>query len=466
MGLGTAKAHILGREQQFFVSPEDTPGQFAEAATADSMNIKTTSMTPNVPRKDRSDAYMPTRDITERITGKSEHSWSLEAYYVPSGTKNVAPDCGELLRGVMGTEGVNANDVTYSLASTQSFPTFTLHRFFQDLFMEALVGCWVEELTATFAGGAEPVIKASGGAMDYAATGYSLTTDSPLAAAATTVNVTAGEGSSFHDPQSTSIYAWSVIDVGSDSPTEAITAFADAGDSTHVVVTSAAHGLQNGMVVTIAGTTNYNGTFRISSVATNTFEIVDTWVADDATGTWTTAGHIVTDRTTDALTVAPPIETQQTVGANVIPEVPTHTDAGSPIAGITGSLVWDSVTMALTAFEITIKNNVKALTDHAFVPHTDDIIPGFREITGKFTAKLRQDFIKKLLERQDRSTTGALAVVAGGAAQSGTRVEIDCGYCEMEYSEVAVPEAEEATVDFTFKALGSSGNDAMTWKHT
>lgn len=68
--------------------------------------------------------------------------------------------------------------------------------------------------------------------------------------------------------------------------TAAITAFADAGDTLHVVVTSAGHGLVEGDVVVIAGTTSYNGTFSISSVLAGSFEITDTWVADDATGTW------------------------------------------------------------------------------------------------------------------------------------------------------------------------------------
>jgi hypothetical protein len=70
------------------------------------------------------------------------------------------------------------------------------------------------------------------------------------------------------------------------STTGTITAFADTGDSLHVTVTDAAHGLSDSDVVQISGTTSYNGTFGISSVTTNTFDIVDTWVADDATGTW------------------------------------------------------------------------------------------------------------------------------------------------------------------------------------
>jgi len=71
-----------------------------------------------------------------------------------------------------------------------------------------------------------------------------------------------------------------------------ITLFEDAGDSTHVVVTSTAHGLADGDSVVIAETTNYNGTFTVSSKTDNTFEIIDTWVANDATGHWHTVAAI------------------------------------------------------------------------------------------------------------------------------------------------------------------------------
>ena len=64
-----------------------------------------------------------------------------------------------------------------------------------------------------------------------------------------------------------------------------ITAFADGG-SGQVIVTSASHNLTNGDSVTISGTTNYNGTFTVSNKTTNTFEITDSWVSDDATGSW------------------------------------------------------------------------------------------------------------------------------------------------------------------------------------
>ena len=64
-----------------------------------------------------------------------------------------------------------------------------------------------------------------------------------------------------------------------------ISAYADATGG-FTTATDAGHGRANGDTVTIAGTTNYNGEFTISSVATNTFNIEKTYVANDATGTY------------------------------------------------------------------------------------------------------------------------------------------------------------------------------------
>ena len=66
---------------------------------------------------------------------------------------------------------------------------------------------------------------------------------------------------------------------------KAITAFADAGGG-NVTVTSTAHGRSNGNSIAITGTTNYNGNFTVANATTDTFTIVDTWVANDATGWW------------------------------------------------------------------------------------------------------------------------------------------------------------------------------------
>lgn len=61
--------------------------------------------------------------------------------------------------------------------------------------------------------------------------------------------------------------------------------FADGTGGT-ILVTSAGHGLLNGAIITIMGSTSYNGVFEVSSVTTDTFKITDTWVADDGIATW------------------------------------------------------------------------------------------------------------------------------------------------------------------------------------
>ena len=68
--------------------------------------------------------------------------------------------------------------------------------------------------------------------------------------------------------------------------TKTITAFAASGTSpaTKTAVTSAAHGFSDGDVVSISGTTSYDGGWEISNVTTNTFDILIVFVADDATG--------------------------------------------------------------------------------------------------------------------------------------------------------------------------------------
>lgn len=65
---------------------------------------------------------------------------------------------------------------------------------------------------------------------------------------------------------------------------KSITSFTDAG-SGNLTVTSTSHGLSNGTTVTITGTTSYNGSYTISNVTTDTFQIVKTYTSDQV-GWW------------------------------------------------------------------------------------------------------------------------------------------------------------------------------------
>ena len=67
-----------------------------------------------------------------------------------------------------------------------------------------------------------------------------------------------------------------------------ITAFAtyDSTVEGATLVTDAAHGLSTGDIITISGTTNYNGLWQVVVVSSSTFYIMTPFIADDGTGTW------------------------------------------------------------------------------------------------------------------------------------------------------------------------------------
>lgn len=70
--------------------------------------------------------------------------------------------------------------------------------------------------------------------------------------------------------------------------TKAITAYANYGGTVTGTVraTSGTHGLVTGNIITILGTTNYNGTYSITKIDDNSFYFTKAWVSNDATGNW------------------------------------------------------------------------------------------------------------------------------------------------------------------------------------
>lgn len=64
-----------------------------------------------------------------------------------------------------------------------------------------------------------------------------------------------------------------------------LTAVADQGGAPNVVrFTSASHGFAADEIITITGTTNYNGTYRVEAVAANTFDIESAYTAETLSG--------------------------------------------------------------------------------------------------------------------------------------------------------------------------------------
>ncbi len=91
----------------------------------------------------------------------------------------------------------------------------------------------------------------------------------------------------FGNLQSVSYVKWKDTDGVETSLTKSLTAFAgsDVTPLTKTKVTCAAHGFSDGDIISIDGTTSYDGSWEISNVTTNTFDITMVFVANDATGT-------------------------------------------------------------------------------------------------------------------------------------------------------------------------------------
>lgn len=151
-------------------------------------------------------------------------------------------------------------------------------------------------------------------------------------------------------------------------------------------------------------------------------------------------------------------------GAAVIPYAPTETTAGSPIAGISGSVTYDSDAVNVTGLEVSLKNGFRPLDDEALEEYPSDFVPGFREVTGNITLRARKDWVVHVANRLEYSTQ-ALTVVLGSTA--GSILTVSVPYAELDYSAIDVPAGDgDVVLTLPFVALGSSGEDELALTFT
>lgn len=146
----------------------------------------------------------------------------------------------------------------------------------------------------------------------------------------------------------------------------------------------------------------------------------------------------------------------------VKPFAPTETVAGSPIAGILGSLTLAGNSLPITSFEVTVANNNKGIADEAFVAGTSDYVPGFRDVTGSLSIRCRRDLAIEIGKRLDFGTQ-AIVVTCGDTAGKKLVIEIDDA--EFEVAAVDTPQSDEVVVPMNFRALATSaGEDEIVIK--
>lgn len=227
--MGVSQLHALGRNRKFYMVNETTYGTFQEP---DGSQITTgalvgsagdyftdrainVTMTPGQERTPREDSRQ-TRSHVELITGKKSGTWSVEAYAMPSGTAGNAGPLRALYALALGKETIAASTVTYSLAASladYNLKSLTLIQFFNDTFMEALTGCYVNTMTLSVSGGDQPKVT-----FDGESSGTYIPTSSSSTQGNATAQVTSatGSGTSFdvNEGEGRNFSVGSVISVG------------------------------------------------------------------------------------------------------------------------------------------------------------------------------------------------------------------------------------------------------------
>lgn len=220
--MGTSQLHALGRNRKFYAVDETTFGTFVKPTGGDAVKVLSASFDPSQERKNREDSRATRSHIADdQIDGKKAASWSVEAYLIPSGdatnSTTIVPDINQLLTKALGTGTATSSPskMTYTLNSNQDLGSLTLVQHFNETFMEALTGCYVNSMTLSIAGGEEPKISFEGGS---SGTFIPTTTSSTTGASTATVDGATSSSLSFdvQSGEAKNFKVGSVIKVGSD----------------------------------------------------------------------------------------------------------------------------------------------------------------------------------------------------------------------------------------------------------
>jgi len=231
----------------------------------------------------------------------------------------------------------------------------------------------------------------------------------------------------------------------------AMTLSASGGDDPKVSFEGGAMGMAQ------TGTSTLNG--AMSASTTMTVQTADGYNFEDNSVVQigsTGDVEVTVDTSRPAFTVD--TSTTEDDASTVIPYVPAETTAGSPTNGITGSLSLDATEYPVTAFDVTVSNNVKPLDDEAFQQFPDDIIPGWRQVTGTITIRARKDHIIELGKRKAFALRDIAVVLGSGA---GTTVTVNLNQVRFGFAAATFPSADEGSISLPFIAYGSSGADEI-----
>jgi hypothetical protein len=151
-------------------------------------------------------------------------------------------------------------------------------------------------------------------------------------------------------------------------------------------------------------------------------------------------------------------------GATVLPYLAAGTLTGSPVYGTKGSVTLSGTTYKVLEGEVVINTGLDLHEKEFGSALASDVISsGKWEVTGNLTLAVKKTEVNLLCHAR-RQVQKDFAIVLGDTAGSiGT---IDMNQCEIDPSPLSVPDSGPATVQVPFTALGSTGEDNITFTLT
>ena len=397
--MGQAKLHALGRNLKYFVTPESTLGTYVAlgapgSSTTEGMRVLSSSMEYAQERVDRADARGDTRSLTDRITRRVNCTYSVESYLLPSGTAGDVPDADLLFTAVMGAGTSGAGQEVGSVTATGVRYSLTATQAMPSVCLtRETSGVVQQRMRGCYVG--EMTITGSGSdepKVSFSGTGISMT------------NV--GRTLTTNTATDTTVPLTPSTGLQLGDPSASFPIQVDIGSNSNLVI----------------------NTVDVTNPLLPSAELA-------GSESWTT-------------------------GEIVKPYSPALADAGVPINGVSGSVTIGGLpasyaSMPITAFDVTVNNNTKALNDEAFTNLMTDFIPGFRAVTGNVTVRANQEQILELNKRRDFGVR-EVEMILGDSTSAGNYAVIYMKACEFGFGALEIPEAEEATFTLPFTALTHS----------
>jgi len=391
----------LNRKRRVFFSPETTYGTMVKPAATDAAKIRSGMINAHKPSRVDVEENRSTRSIVHRYTANTPPTpWEYEFDLRPSGTRGTPPDIHPLIKAAMGTYvNTPATSDVYTLSdAVNGLGSFSIHDFVEAGTYADKHGQQLETLTGA------------------------------------------------------TVEEMTITGNGTEAPK---IKFSGTGSKYVLTGRDAVDGAPAGAAITVNEVSKY----RAGSIVAFCEAADGTTLVDDNTG----AGFAVSSITGSVLTLenAPTGAPSVLVTTDIVaPWAPTESVAGSPIDPCLGSMTFGGVAIQPIEYQITIKNNLKIYDNQSFERYASGYHEGYREVTGRFTYRLKTGSLFSALAQRDDFSAVTLTIVLGSVAGSIATIALK-GEVDFDNFDRSVDETVIATIPMRGVASGDNAADEL-----